>query len=176
MNRRTGLTGVVLFGCLVCLAATGADRVAHQTAASSASAQQSADPVEADIRAGAANFAAAFARGDAVGLARHWTADGDYIDEHGQRFVGRAAIEAEYEAFFRQHGAMPMHIVVDSVRLIAPDTAIEDGRAVLGSFPAGPPAFSRYTAVHVRHDGQWLMAAVRDARVEAAEPDEQITE
>ena len=81
----------MLFGCLVCLAATGADRVADQTAASSAPAQQPADPVEADIRAAAARFAAACARGDAESLARHWTADGDYVVEQITEQAGSRA-------------------------------------------------------------------------------------
>jgi uncharacterized protein (TIGR02246 family) len=143
----------------------GEDTADQVSSASSAPAASPAAAVEAEIRSAAADFAAAFARADAAGLARHWTADGDYIDEFGQRYVGRAAIQAEYELFFQQNPGITMQITVDSVRPLGPDIAVEDGRAVLRSSAAGVPASSRYTAVHVRQDGQWLMASVRDMRV-----------
>jgi uncharacterized protein (TIGR02246 family) len=176
MRLRIIVTNLILISGLAYFATAGDDTADKESRGLSASAQSPADAAETEIRAAAADFEAAFARGDAESLARHWTVDGDYIDEYGQRFAGRAAIQAEYEAFFLQHRGTPMHITVDSVRMIGPDTAIEDGRAVLGSIPAGPPAFSRYTAVHVKQDGQWLMAAVRDTRVEVTPADEHVAD
>ena len=176
MQLRIIVTSLILISGLAYFATAGDDDANSESPASTVPAQSLADAVDAEIRAAAADFAAAFARGDAETLARHWTVDGDYIDEYGQVFVGRATIQAEYEAFFQHNPGTPMHITVDSVRMIVPDTAIEDGRAVLGSLPTGPPAFSRYTAVHVQQDGKWLMAAVRDTRVEATPRDEQVAD
>jgi uncharacterized protein (TIGR02246 family) len=176
MQLRIIVTILILISGLACFATAGDTTTDQEPPESQTPAASRADAVDAEIRAAAADFAAAFARGDAERLARHWTVDGDYIDECGQRFVGRAAIQAEYEAFFRQQPGIAMHITVDSVRVIGPDTAIEDGRAVLGSIPSGSPAFSRYTAVHVRQGGRWLMAAVRDTRVEVAPSDQQVAD
>src|SRR5262245_59077238 len=50
----------------------------------------------AAIRQAAAEFVAAFDRGDAAAVAAHWLEDGEYVDESGRVFSGRAAIEAEY--------------------------------------------------------------------------------
>jgi uncharacterized protein (TIGR02246 family) len=142
-----------------------ADLLAQNRSASSSAAVGTAD--EQAIRQSAAAFAAAFNRHDAKAVAQMWTADGEYVDEVGQRFQGRAAIEKEYADFFTTHPEVKLRIGVDSVRLLSPTTAIEDGHAVLEPMPDGHPAMGRYTAVDVKQrDGSWLAASVRDSRVE----------
>jgi len=131
--------------------------------------------VEKEIRAAAMKFAEQFNRGAASEVASHWTVDGDYVDEYGQRYVGREAIEKEYENFFRQYPHATMAITVDSVRLLGPETAIEDGHSTLEIWP-NPPMFGRYTAVHVKQQGQWRMASARDMSVAAPLQEEQMTD
>src|SRR5262245_17357768 len=118
------------------------------------------------IRRGSKVFADAFNRADANAVARLWTPDGDYIDETGRKFQGREAIEKEYADFFQENRGVKIHIVIDSLRMIARDAAIEDGRAILDPAPAGAPGTTKYTAVHVKADGQWLMSTVRDIRLQ----------
>jgi uncharacterized protein (TIGR02246 family) len=118
------------------------------------------------IRSGSEAFVDAFNRGDAKAVAMLWAADGDYIDEMGRKFQGRAAIEKEYADFFSEHRGVKIRIVIDSLRLIGSDAAVEDGRAILDPAPAGAPAATKYTAVHAKIDGQWLMVTVRDTRME----------
>jgi uncharacterized protein (TIGR02246 family) len=115
------------------------------------------------IHAQAQAYVDAFNNRDAESIAALWTEDGEYVDEAGQRFVGRDAIEQAYTEMFAGGSTGEIRIMVDSVRLLSPNTAIEDGRAVLDPAPAGAPGHSRYTAVHVKRDGTWLMASVRDA-------------
>jgi uncharacterized protein (TIGR02246 family) len=121
---------------------------------------------EVAIRQAAKTFTEDFNRGDAQAVAAHWTSDGDYINEVGQQFHGRDAIQQEYETFFANNPGVKINLVIDSIRQLTSDTAIEDGRAAIGPFPAGPPAFSRYTVVHVRQNGKWLVASTRDTRME----------
>src|SRR4029453_4167853 len=59
-----------------------------------------------------------------------------------------------------------IRLAIDSLKLLGDSAAIEDGRAMLDPAPAGAPATSKYTAIHVKVNGQWLMATVRDSRVE----------
>lgn len=120
----------------------------------------------AAIRQSAAEFVDAFNHKNAKALAALWTEDGDYIAEDGQVFAGRAAIEKEYQAFFEEHDGVKIRLAIDSLRLLSPDAAIEDGRAMLDPLPAGAPAISKYTTVHVKIDGKWLMSTVRDVRIE----------
>jgi len=120
----------------------------------------------AAIRQASLDFEAAFAKGDAAAVAAHWTENGDYVAENGRIFTGRAEIEQEYEQLLSANKGLRIRVVIDSLRLLSDSAAIEDGRAFLEPSPVGAPAFSSYTAVHVKVDGQWLMSTVRDTRVE----------
>src|SRR5262245_28581417 len=55
---------------------------------------------EALIRKQAADFVRAFNKGDAKTLAALWTEEGEYIDDDGTTYRGRAAIEEVYADFF----------------------------------------------------------------------------
>jgi uncharacterized protein (TIGR02246 family) len=108
----------------------------------------------AAIREAAAEFVAAFNHKKAKALAALWTENGDYIDESGQVFSGRAAIEKEYRTFFKANKGVKLKLAIDSLRLLSPAAAIEDGRVILDPLPAGAPAISKYTTVHVKVDGK----------------------
>jgi uncharacterized protein (TIGR02246 family) len=121
---------------------------------------------EAAIRASADAFVQAFNRGDAKAIAELWTADGSLADDQGRLLKGRKAIENEYTAFFKAHPGVKMEVAVQNVELPAPGMAIEDGIARVIANGGAPPTASRYTAVHVRSNGKWLMASVRESNVE----------
>ncbi len=120
----------------------------------------------AAIRAESQAFVAAFNKKDAKAIAAMWTKEGEYVDDLGRRFLGREAIEQAYAEFFANSPKVKLRVMIDSVRLLGHSTAIEDGRAIVEPPPAGSPAYSKYTAVHVKVDGKWLMASVRDTHVE----------
>ncbi len=117
------------------------------------------------IRTLSDEFVAAFNQGDARAVAAQWALEGEYVDEAGQRFVGREAIQKEYADFFAAHPGETIRITIDSLRLIGDTVAIEDGRSSLTPPPAGAPAGCRYSAVYVKVEGQWLLASVRDTRL-----------
>ncbi len=118
------------------------------------------------IQKGSEQFAAAFNKHDAKAVAALWTVNGEYLDESGRALAGRDEIEKGYAEFFADNQDAKIQIMIDSVRLLSADTAIEDGRSVVELSPVGPPAIGRYTAVHVKVQGKWLMASVREAAVE----------
>lgn len=113
----------------------------------------------------AMNFVAAYGAKDAAAISQLFTegAEMSNLDASSQ-FTGRAAIKARYEAVFAEDDVPDLAIEVDSVRLVAPGVAIEDGTAHFT--PAGdlnePPRSNSYTAVLVRGDeGNWLIASTR---------------
>jgi uncharacterized protein (TIGR02246 family) len=127
-----------------------------------------ASAIEKEIQATADSFVAAFKKRDASAIAGHWAANGVYIDEDGQRFEGRKDIQSEYEQLFENISEeVQLSIEIDSVRSINPHTVIEEGRVALTPQPPGSVrVMSQYTAVHVKQAEGWLLADVRDMRVE----------
>ena len=114
------------------------------------------------IQQSAKIFAEAFNRKDAKAVAALWTKDGEYIDETGKRFAGRDAVEKQYSRFFIEHPKAKISVVVDSLRQVNANTAVELGRAMVELGPANVGS-SQYTATHTKVDGKWLMSSVRDS-------------
>ena len=131
----------------------------------SASATASNPALDA-IRARSTAFAAAFNQHDAKAVAAFWTPQGEYVDEAGERFVGRSEIEAGYIAFFQAFPDAEMSIAVDEIRLLTGSAALEDGSVTVTPAPSEPPGTNQYTSVYVNEGGQWLLASVRDQRRE----------
>jgi uncharacterized protein (TIGR02246 family) len=137
-----------------------------QDQSSSPSDQDSSAAELAAIRAESDAFVAAFNKRDATAVAALWTEDGDFIDETGQRFAGREAIEKGYEQFFADHPRARIRILIDSLRLLSDSAAIEDGRTIVQPPPAGAPTIGNYTAVHIKVDGKWRLSTVRESTIE----------
>lgn len=121
---------------------------------------QSAD--EQAIQESAKAFTAAFDKGDAKAVAALWTKDCEYIDEAGRLFRGRDAVEKQYAAFFAAHPGLKMDVSVDSLKVIGGHAAIEDGTAVIKNAGGGTVSRGAYTAFHLKQDGTWLIASVRE--------------
>lgn len=139
-----------------------------RSAASKDAKKESREADLAAIRQGSQEFVAAFNGGNAKAVAALWTEDGDYTADSGEVFSGRAAIEKQYQAVLSANKGLRLKLVIDSLRLLSDSAAIEDGRAFLEPAPVGPPAISKYTVVHVKVDGKWLMSTVRDTRIETS--------
>ncbi len=74
--------------------------------------------VDKAIRETAQRFADAFNKGDAKAIAALWTEDGDFVDEAGERTVGREAIGKKYAAFFAENSDGKIEVIDDSVRQV----------------------------------------------------------
>lgn len=118
------------------------------------------------VRQTAKTFVEAFNNGDAHAIAALWTEDADYRDETGVFYHGREAIEQGYADFFAAQPEEKLEVSVESLRQITPDVVVEDGIAHVSPPVAGAPVASRYTATHVRGDGRWLLATVRETSFE----------
>jgi len=149
----------------------GADKPSRGTDKSatknSAAPERSADEPElsADekaIRESGDAYVKAFAAGDAKGLAEFFTADAEYVDEHGNVHQGRSAIEEAAQACFAKNPGAEIDLNIDSIRFISAGVAVEDGSTSMASPNSSDPVVSRYSAVHVKSDGKWLVASVRE--------------
>jgi uncharacterized protein (TIGR02246 family) len=108
-------------------------------------------------------FVDAFHKGDATALAAFWATDGDFTDQTGHALKGRKAIEKSFAKFFAENKGLKVRINSTSLRFLTPDVAVEDGKTQVFAPDGSPPSSARYTIVHVKRDGQWLMGSVREA-------------
>jgi uncharacterized protein (TIGR02246 family) len=111
----------------------------------------------------AETFIEAFQKGDAKAVAAFWTPDGDYTDQTGKHLKGRDAIQKAFEGFFAENKDLKLRINSDSMRMVTPDVAIEDGSTEVGGPDGAPPTRARYTIVHVKKDGAWYLSSVRES-------------
>jgi uncharacterized protein (TIGR02246 family) len=107
-------------------------------------------------------FVNAFEKGDAKAVAAFWAEDGDYVDLNGRNLQSRAAIENAFKDFFTENKGLKLRVDVNSLRFVTPDTAIEDGITSVIPPDGTPPNQARYTNVHVKKDGQWVLQSVRE--------------
>jgi uncharacterized protein (TIGR02246 family) len=125
------------------------------------SAETSAE--ENSLTNNAKAFVDAFEKGDAKAVAAFWAEDGDYVDVNGRHLQGRPSIENAFKDFFTENKGLKLRIDVNSVRFVTPDIAIEDGITSVIPPDGTPPSQARYTNVHVKKDGQWVLQSVREA-------------
>ncbi len=107
-------------------------------------------------------FIAAFNSGDAKAVAGFWTPDGDYTDQVGQRYKGRAALEKLYAKVFAERKGAKLTIHVGSIRMLTPDVAIEEGITEVTPGGGGLSSSAAFTAVVVKYNGEWHFASVQD--------------
>jgi uncharacterized protein (TIGR02246 family) len=143
------------------------------TAADPAAAKSAPSPFAADallapadekaIRATADDFVKAFNAADAKAIGDQWATDAQYTDESGESFHGRAAIEKEYADLFKQNRAATIAVTIESIRFLGPDIAVEKGIAKIKLSSPDARMGARYTVVHAKRDGKWIMVVGRDA-------------
>jgi uncharacterized protein (TIGR02246 family) len=111
------------------------------------------------------SYVAAFNAKDAAALAAHWSPDGVSIDRRsGERIVGRKALEKEYQAVFQTEKDSRLDVKVESIDFVSPSVAIERGTATVTKANVDPSQTS-YSAVHVKHDGKWLIDRVSEKEI-----------
>jgi uncharacterized protein (TIGR02246 family) len=117
---------------------------------------------ETAIRKATADFIKALEKGDAKAVAAAWTEEGEYMGDDGTTLRGRAAIEAAYAKAIAKYKKLKVEITIESIRFPSKDTAIEEGYARSYKGDADNPTASRYSVLHVREGGRWLMAVLRE--------------
>ena len=132
------------------------------------------DPSIAGLEQTAGKFVTAYNQKDAAALAALFVENGEITNLSGEETIsGRENIQTHYEELFSDEDAPSIAVEVESVRLVAPNLAIEDG--VFHLTPPGvdetPVQSTAYTAALLRNDaGEWQIASSRGLKdVTAAE-------
>lgn len=132
-------------------------------------------PENAAVLALAREYEAAFAKGDDAALAAFFAEDAEQTTEDGTVLRGRAEIQkAIREGLVANKGAK-LAISVDSVRLLAPEVAVEKGATTVTA-TSGDVSSSLYTAVHVKKDGKWKISQLTETVLPPPTPRERLAE
>mgnify|MGYP001365100151 CR=1 FL=1 len=145
---RTLLVGtIVVCGCIL-LAATPADEAVRE-----------AD--EAAIRKATQDFVAAFEKGEAETVAAHLTDGAQMIPDDAPEIRGREAVQKACAGHFARFPQQKITLNPESLRFMSRDTAVEEG-LMSTSKEKGAAETHRYSLLHVREDGKWLIAEIRE--------------
>ena len=125
-----------------------------------------ADDEKAIRKAGEA-FVKAFNAGDAKAVAALFAPDGDFMDVRGQVFRGRDTIEKLVAANFANARGAKIDVIIDSIRFLGKETAIEKGTSYARPAAGAAPTATRYTAIRVKRDGKWLLESVHESPYQA---------
>lgn len=113
------------------------------------------------IRTQADEFAKAYEARDAEKIANMWSNDCSFTDSDGQRYHGRDSILKLYQKWFKESGAHPITVKIDSIVFPSPDICLEEGTTVVGASDKG-----RYMVVHQKTNGVWKMLNVVETMCE----------
>lgn len=143
------------------------------TSGSGAATRQPDQPGDSDdqklIRTSGKSFENAYNEGDLNLISAFFTEDAEYVDVEGNVYEGRKEIEKVFQDCFEELPGSKMQLNVERIRLIGPGVAIEDGQTVIMPAEGDEGIQTRYSAVHVKHGDQWLVASVRERSLSKAE-------
>ncbi|MEO5917035.1 MAG: nuclear transport factor 2 family protein [Luteolibacter sp.] len=130
-------------------------------------AQEEPSPEIAGLQQAAADFVIAYNNKDAGAIAALFTENGEMTNlTADESTTGRADIKTHYEEVFAEKDVPEAAVEVASVRLVAPNVAIEDGTVHLD--PPGddtPVRSTAYTAVLTKNaSGVWQIASTRNLK------------
>jgi uncharacterized protein (TIGR02246 family) len=123
---------------------------------------------DAALRAVGAAYVEAFNKRDAAAMADLWSPEAVYTNRiRGEEVVGRAAITEEYKSQFEAQPDLKLVVDVESLRLLSPNVAVENGTARFLEKDQEPDVV-HYGAVYTKRDGKWLLDRVTDEEPDVA--------
>lgn len=136
--------------------------------------QHGAD-ADQELRTSFSEYMAAFNAQDVDALAGKWRPEGVFLDEvNNERTVGREAIAQRFRVLFDQRNDLQLGGRLDSIRWIRPDVASVAGYAVTVGAD-DDPLESRFTAILVRDNGEWVFDSIEEAALaEIPQPEQRL--
>jgi uncharacterized protein (TIGR02246 family) len=90
----------------------------------------------------------------------------EFIDKNGNVYRGRDKVVEAVAGMYSQPADARLETQIESIRFVSPTVAIEDGTGAL-NVKSQSPVRSRYTVVHVKTGGKWVVASLRENAVTA---------
>ncbi len=157
------LCRLVFAACLTLVVAGNAP--AQQPRPAAAGSAAAAD--EQAIRKAVVAFVEQHNAHKADGLAALFAPDARMIFRDGSQVNGRDEIKQAFEQSFAASPKGAISVVVQSLKFLTPDVAVEEGFTSI--FPDGQTLVARssYTVVHLKKGGNWLIQSARTVEDES---------
>jgi uncharacterized protein (TIGR02246 family) len=107
-------------------------------------------------------FVKAFNAGSAEKVAALFVGEGELVDDAGTTHKGTAAIQDIFARFFEKFPGATSTMTADSLRVVTPSLAIEQGQRIVSAKGNQPAAASRYTLVLIKERGDWRIASAHE--------------
>ena len=107
----------------------------------------------------AENFVAAFNRHDSDSLAEMYAENAEVLGKSGTRLSGVARIRDSFASYFLNNPKAQIAVQMDSVRLLTPGLALEEGTSTLFDDGTTASYVSRYILLHSKVGTTWKIAA-----------------
>lgn len=112
----------------------------------------------AAIQAVLDDFTKAFEARDPKAMGNTWTTGGEFTTSSGQTIRGRDALVQAFTTFFSRTPEVKAEVRPTSLRFLASEAAVGEGKVVVQRGVVDPPAEANYSALFVREGGKWLLA------------------
>ncbi|MEI8374106.1 MAG: SgcJ/EcaC family oxidoreductase [Planctomycetota bacterium] len=152
----------IVFTILAALIAISDAALVRSQEAATAAPASAASADEQAVRQVTQNFVKAFNSGNAEKVAALFYSAADLIDDAGNNHKGTAAIKEVLGRFFAKFPGATSTMTADSVWMVSPGLAIEEGRRVVSTKDDKPSAATRYTLVMIKQQGEWKIASGRE--------------
>ncbi|MBN2293368.1 MAG: SgcJ/EcaC family oxidoreductase [Pirellulales bacterium] len=113
------------------------------------------------------NFETAFNSGKIDKIVDLFYDGAQIVDDAGGVHKGRTAITDVLTSFFKKFPHSTSKMTSDSIWLISPALAIDEGRRLVTTEDGKASAATRYTLVMIKHDGKWKIASAREVEDDA---------
>jgi uncharacterized protein (TIGR02246 family) len=117
---------------------------------------------EQAVRQVTQNLVKAFDDGSAEKVAALFYSGAELTDDGGAVHKGAAAIQEAFKKFFEKFPGATSTMEADSVWLVGPALAIEEGRRVVATKDDQSTAATRYTLVMIKEQNVWKIASARE--------------
>jgi uncharacterized protein (TIGR02246 family) len=135
--------------------------------AQSAAVVQNDDAEIAAIKGNIAAFSRAYQARDVKAIAALFAPEAKLVTENNEIVEGREAIAQGFADHFAEEPTTKMELTVGAIKLLNADLAVETGTTKSIAAADATPEYGKYTVLHAKRDGKWLMLLVRDMEGDA---------
>ncbi len=129
------------------------------------SAERPGDQQETEIRQLIMDLIAAVNSGSAEKAASLWNSDAIFLDQFGEQWKGKAAIQARFDQVLKERPPAEISLHPEKVKLLAPNAALVVGEVSRKTTTSHMPQ-TRFSLVLTKVNGAWLIDEATETAIQ----------